>query len=399
MISKKHHGRILDTLIQSDLFSGNSREELETLAPYFTRQRYESGDTVLEECSPERTILLFLSGSVGIYKSSEGCSAEEPEGPGGNESSFLIASLGPGEVLGEMSFLEAGQGRSASVRALESCELLALSYGEFSRFQNKNSRAGFFIVSRLASRISQRLRALNQEKVEQLEHQLEESRSRTMMARMISYVILLLFGYNLSLQITMELSRQTFYANSISFAIVAIFGIMLLVLARSTGYGWEEYGLSTKGWRASLGESAVWSLAVMAVLTIVKIVLIAAVPRYADLPLFGPFDGTSWLLPALFYTLLSPVQEFIARGVLQSSFERFYGEKNRVFLSILISNALFSAAHVHLSSLFAATVFIPGFLWGYLYHRHRTIIGVSFSHIVIGLYAVYVLRFVMMANM
>jgi hypothetical protein len=42
--------------------------------------------------------------------------------------------------------------------------------------------------------------------------------------------------------------------------------------------------------------------------------------------------------------------------------------------------------------------FFPGLLWGYLYHRHKTIIGVSISHILLGLYAVYILRFVMMAN-
>jgi membrane protease YdiL (CAAX protease family) len=390
---------IARALSLTSLFAETDPGVLAAISPYFRRLEFTDGQDVVEECSPDRHLMILGSGRVGVYKRRDGCSAGEARDDISGSPEHRIASLAAGEVLGEMSFLEEGQGRSATIRADGDVELYALSYEEFIRFQYAHGKEGVAFLRRLAARVSRRLREQNSEKVRELERSLEASRSRAMMSRMISYVILLLFGYNLSLQMTMSLSRQTFYANAISFAIVAVFGLLLVFLAWRTGYGWAEYGLTLRGWKRSVGESLAWSFAVMGLLTAVKLILIRSVPRYEGLPLFGPFEGTSWLLPALFYSLLSPVQEFIARGVLQSSFERFYANKNRVFLSILISNALFSAAHVHLSSLFAATVFIPGFLWGYLYHRHRSILGVSISHIIIGLYAVYILRFVMMANM
>jgi membrane protease YdiL (CAAX protease family) len=124
----------------------------------------------------------------------------------------------------------------------------------------------------------------------------------------------------------------------------------------------------------------------MACITI-KWILIETVPRYSHLPLFS-FDLNANKYAAfnfILYGLHSPIQEFIARGVLQGSLQHFFTGRNVVFRSIIVSNALFSATHVHImNGWLALFVFIPGLFWGYLYSRHKNLIGVSISHILIG---------------
>jgi membrane protease YdiL (CAAX protease family) len=61
--------------------------------------------------------------------------------------------------------------------------------------------------------------------------------------------------------------------------------------------------------------------------------------------------------------------------------------------AIVISNALFSSAHLHLSVSFALFAFFPGLLWGALFARQGNIVGVAASHILCGWFAFFVLGF------
>jgi len=62
-------------------------------------------------------------------------------------------------------------------------------------------------------------------------------------------------------------------------------------------------------------------------------------------------------------------------------------------MAIVIANALFTAAHLYLSIGFALLAMIPGFLWGWLYARHGTLVAPVVSHIVLGWWAFFVLGF------
>jgi len=87
------------------------------------------------------------------------------------------------------------------------------------------------------------------------------------------------------------------------------------------------------------------------------------------------------------YLLFVPLQEFIVRGVLQGSFQEFMQGRYKIFWSIVLSNLLFSITHLHISLLTTFIVFIPGLFWGWLYSRHRTLVGVIASHLIIGIWA------------
>jgi membrane protease YdiL (CAAX protease family) len=137
--------------------------------------------------------------------------------------------------------------------------------------------------------------------------------------------------------------------------------------------------------------------------TLFKLGLIWRTASFADQPLFncsGIFDpGTSWrdlqfsLALAILYAAATPLQEFIVRAWLQTSLERCLVGPAVIIQSIVISNALFAVAHIHLSMSFAILVFFPGLLWGALFSRQRNIVGVSASHILCGCFVFLLLGF------
>ena len=149
----------------------------------------------------------------------------------------------------------------------------------------------------------------------------------------------------------------------------------------------QIFGLTTKNWKPALRESLLLTTAVIGCLISVKWFLIQSVPRYHDLTLFnfGAFQQRYLIFNFILYGLHSPVQEFIARGVLQGSLQHFFSGRHVTFRAVIISNALFSATHVHLmGGWLGVVVFVPGLLWGWLYSRNPNLIGVSVSHMLIG---------------
>ncbi len=81
--------------------------------PPVVRLKYANGDLIIKEGDFGLSIYEIISGKVGIFVDSSG-------------TEIQIATLGPGMIIGEMSFLAGTSSpRSASARALENCTLEA----------------------------------------------------------------------------------------------------------------------------------------------------------------------------------------------------------------------------------------------------------------------------------
>ena len=79
--------------------------------PPIIRLQYRSGDLIIKEGDYGISIYKILRGRVGIYSQS-------------GDTEVKLATLGPGQVVGEMTFLgRAKERRSASARALEDVEV------------------------------------------------------------------------------------------------------------------------------------------------------------------------------------------------------------------------------------------------------------------------------------
>lgn len=105
--------RLLSSL---PLFAGLDRDVIERLAASVRRAPYDDGEILMREGEAGDSLFVVASGRVLISKSGRDLGTGE----------IQLASLGPGQFLGEMSLLT-GDPRSATVRADGPCDVLVLT--------------------------------------------------------------------------------------------------------------------------------------------------------------------------------------------------------------------------------------------------------------------------------
>ena len=133
-----------DALARLPLFEGLSRSDLSRLLGHLYEKPFPAGTTVLVAEQPGEAVYVILTGSVKVH-------ASRPDG-----TEVVLAVLGAGEVLGEMSASDS-LGRSASVITLEETDLLWMDRRTFGA-----SVASSTIFARnLAEVLSKRVRLAN----------------------------------------------------------------------------------------------------------------------------------------------------------------------------------------------------------------------------------------------
>jgi membrane protease YdiL (CAAX protease family) len=184
--------------------------------------------------------------------------------------------------------------------------------------------------------------------------------------------------------------------------LIIAFAVPLLLMMKYSGYPMRVYGLTVKNAKESILESLLFSAAFMFAIILYKLFLIHFIDGFEGRNLFDltlnlnlNFSNESisislWISVLLIYLVFVPIQELLVRGALQSSFQVFLVGKHKILWSILLSNLIFSASHTHISVSFSLLVFIPGVCWGWLYYRYPTLIGVTLSHLIIGLWAIFI---------
>ena len=134
-----------EALRETILFARLDDEQLAHIAAAGSVQSLKRGVVVFDEGAEPGEFYLVLSGRVAIAQESDD----------GRES--LLAVLGPGELFGEMGFLD-GDNRSAQARALEESQVLMVPYAELRLLYESNPSALWSAVALLA----RRLRAMDQ---------------------------------------------------------------------------------------------------------------------------------------------------------------------------------------------------------------------------------------------
>jgi CRP/FNR family cyclic AMP-dependent transcriptional regulator len=131
-------------LSQKPLFRGVPTPELERFTPLMHQRTFPAGSTVITAEQPGEAVYVLLRGSVKVHLLT-------PEG-----TEVILAVLGPGEVVGEMSLADS-LGRSASVKTLEETTLLCMDRVTF-RTSVEEAPA---LARNLAKLLSRRLKLAN----------------------------------------------------------------------------------------------------------------------------------------------------------------------------------------------------------------------------------------------
>jgi CRP-like cAMP-binding protein len=111
-------------------------------------RRFDRGDTVITAGATSRSLYLVVDGTLEVRLHGSGRGAGR---------SGRVITVGPGSVLGEMSFFDSGQ-RSASVKAITPVELAELRLDDFGALAEEDPRLGLQILFDLGRILAQRLR-------------------------------------------------------------------------------------------------------------------------------------------------------------------------------------------------------------------------------------------------
>jgi CRP-like cAMP-binding protein len=130
------------------VFAGLRGDVMETLGNLGRRLDLTDHQVLFDEGEPANEMLVVLSGRLEVFKRSQ------------NGSEVCIATLGPGDVAGEMSLIDI-QPRSAGVRAVGAASVVVLSHGDIATIYREDKPSYTLLVLNIAREISLRLRRLD----------------------------------------------------------------------------------------------------------------------------------------------------------------------------------------------------------------------------------------------
>jgi CRP-like cAMP-binding protein len=123
----------------------DDRELLSSYGEFFPGH---PGNVIIEEGAMQTEVFVVISGKLEVH-------ARQEDG-----SVALLAQVGPGETLGEISLFSPGPA-AASVTALEFSQLWRIEDESLMEFMQENPGAGNLLLRTLASILAQRLRQMN----------------------------------------------------------------------------------------------------------------------------------------------------------------------------------------------------------------------------------------------
>jgi CRP-like cAMP-binding protein len=358
---------------------------VEQLDGLLVRRAHAAGDDILVDGEAADRVCLLTSGRVGVYK-----------------GAVRLGGVEAGASFGEMGVLS-GAPRSATVTAETPVVVWSIPLASFEAFEARTGVDLLALAMRShAGALGERLSRVSDVAAQWQRERMEQYRIRVSFGTLFTNVILMLFLYTSALGVLREFSAAASSSTLTSSTLLVLTAVGAAWMMKASGFPPQTFGFTLARWRQVLAESLVGSLVFCVVLTLCKAALLHWNPDHAGLPLFQPWvSGAGWQATVLaygLYVLLSPVQEFVARGLMQGALTRMLTGPWVPLKAIVVSNAMFSISHQHLGLGYALAVFLPGLFWGWMYHRHGSLLGVSVSHVVIGLWGTGALDLASLVN-
>jgi len=350
-------------------------------------QEVAAGEIFAREHEPADTFFMILTGTVQVSKYAK------------SGHVHVISESNAGEILGETALVE-HLPRPTTFTATEPTALLVFDVALIQAHEELYRK---FTIA-LTKRLSKRLRELKTMTVESMQHKLEEYKKRILLGTFLVMAIYMTAIYTLSLAFIQDLKKYLSTTTGISVIIVFMTVSVIAWQIKKYKLPLKMFGLTTENWQKNIIEAVAFSLVFIAGFTLLKWIIIRTLFRAQAMPLFDPtsiflvhavFSWRVYFFSLVFYIIFVPLQEFIVRGTLQSTFYHYMAgsERKRTWTAILISNLLFAIVHLHPSPFLPFLVFIPGLFWGWLFARQKSLIGVSISHILIGVWVIFISGF------
>ncbi len=347
----------------------------------------EPGSILIQEGDKSEEIFFILEGSLEIFK-------YDPQ----HHQVHVIDQLFPGDTVGEVAFLDHGI-RSASVKAKTFCRLRKFSFTDFQFLLGKNPQLINDIFFPLSKKVTTRFRTATDAAFIAVQEKLEESKIRVNLGVLLIFVICILttslFAFPF-VKYLLTISTNTSY---VAFPVLGIILFVILIIIKKSKLPLQNFGITLRNWKKSIFEGFFFSIPVLIGMLVFKWAFVRYGFSSAQHDLFEPYSAfapssqnlKSWIILNLFYFLFAFVQELFARGILQGLLMDFLTGKRKMWLSIFISSLIFSSVHVVYSEVLAINAFFFSMYFGWLYTRHRNLLGPWVAHGLLGIWGLSVI--------
>jgi CRP-like cAMP-binding protein len=132
---------VAEMLGQTSLFSGLDQRDLRRLASAARVHTYPASQTIIREGHKPHGFFIIRSGKVEVVK---GADTEHPT---------VLRTMGPDEFFGEVALIE-HKPRTATVRALEDTECIAIWREDFASEVRRNPELAVRMLSSVLQRLS-----------------------------------------------------------------------------------------------------------------------------------------------------------------------------------------------------------------------------------------------------
>jgi len=300
--------------------SDNIPKELFLILDRIKSRYFKPGQIIIREGDQADSLFIIDKGQADVLSDSSG--------------GVVIGQLGEGDFFGEVALLT-GQTRSATVIAKTEIVAFELFRDDLDQVTKAHPHIIGTLLQKLYNRLTESYLAL-EERNKALQRM---SKIREELATLFTSVVLLITCYIFILGVLSNDLIIRHMPEQSSYFISRLIELSVLILAykiiRNSSLNWKDFGLNTVGAKKAIVESLVISFVVIGILCLGKYFLIRLYPEnFPDRQIMSwqYFDYTY-----ITYLVVAPLQEFITRGVVQTSLQRLLVGRHKVLLSILIT--------------------------------------------------------------
>jgi len=363
-----------EILKEQPILEGFTEDELLVLKKKFSAKKYAPNEVIVPEGELTADLYLLAEGEANVSRWDEQYKMQIP-----------LVKLAKGDAFGKMSFME-GSPSASTITAFTETEVLRLSRNSFDLSSLEEQKTLNKLLINIGKDNIKQLREANKVNENNLRKHLRSFQIRQDSGTFLIYQILILsicaflgvfFGGEIRL-------RQ--YVPWIAGVIPA------LILIKKRGYPLSRFGLNLTNWPRvvlfALGISAT-AVAFLALVHFAfelhpteKWVLFWKHHRLT-VPHF------SFTVNLILYLLYAFAEEFIARGVMQTSLQDFL-EDTVGIKTVWINAFLVSLLHLPFGYIVAINSFFSSLFLGAVYLKQKTVLGVFIIHFILGFYILFV---------
>ncbi len=339
---------------------GLSKEQLRTLEKYVIPQCFYPNEIIFKEKDKSTEVYLLLYGDVSVLKWDEEHSSE-----------IFIDRIGVGNIFGEMAFIDSSP-RSATIKATKPSFVISLSKDSLTNTPEILSQLSINIAKVSISNV----RATNIKLLENLRQNTNSSERSFAYGKFLLHLYLILGG-------SVAFSIYAFSKNAMNLPWLLAF-LPTLFMIKKNDFQWKTFGFNFQD------KTPIFSTLIYMILAI------------GSFYIFNKYFGTNpdlviqknreaWSLltsrQGVYLAIYCLAQEFIARGVLQTSLQNFL-EDAKGYKSMVINSTFIFFFFFPIDHLKALNLSLINILMGVIYLQQKNIIGVFVIHFVLLLWGI-----------